>query len=73
MTEIYFINNRKYKFDILDENTLDFIKKYYNELDTKNNTKINNNEYSINNSTFIIKFILLILFIFIISNHIATK
>ena len=28
MSEIYLINDRKYKFDILDENTLDFVKKY---------------------------------------------
>lgn len=67
MSEIYFINDRKYKFDILDENTLDFVKKYYIEIDNKQN----NNRVSINNLLFIIKFIMVIIFIVILYDYIV--
>lgn len=73
MSEIYFIDDRKYKFNILDENTLDFVKKYYNEIDNKQkpNNVINNNKYSINNASFIIKFSIGVIFIFILWDYIV--
>lgn len=73
MSEIYLINDRKYMFDILNENTLDYVKKYYREIDNKNKSPHFNNRYSINNSSFIVKFILICVFVFILWDYINSK
>ena len=73
MSEIYLINDRKYKFDILDENTLDFVKKYYREIDKKDDKIDINNRYSINSSSFIMKFIMVGVFVFILWDYITNK
>ena len=70
MSEIYLVNDRKYKFDILNENTLDFVKKYYREIDKKDDKKYIDNRYSINSSSFIMKFIMVVVFVFILWDYI---
>ena len=65
MSEIYLINDRKYKFNILDENTLDFVKQYYREIDKKDDEIYIDNKYSVNSSSFIMKFIMVCIFVFI--------
>ena len=70
MSEIYLVNDRKYKFDILDENTLDFVKKYYREIDKKDDKIDINNRYSINSSSFIMQFIMVGIFVFILWDYI---
>ena len=73
MSEIYLVNDRKYKFDILDENTLDFVKKYYREKDKKDDKIYIDDRYSINSSSFIMKFIMVGVFVFILWDYITNK
>ena len=73
MSEIYLINDRKYKFDILDVNTLDFVKKYYREIDKKDDKIDINNRYSINSSSFIMQFIMVVVFVFILWDYIKER
>lgn len=73
MSEIYFINDRRYKFDILNENTLDFVKKYYREIDKKDVDVYVDNRYSVNSSSFIIKFIMMCIFVFILWDYIKSS
>lgn len=70
MSEIYLINDRKYKFNILDENTLDFVKQYYREIDKKDDKIYIDNKYSVNSSSFIMKFIMVCIFVFILWDYI---
>jgi hypothetical protein len=73
MSEIYLINERKYKFNILDENTLDFIKQYYRDIDTSKDNIYSDDKYSIYSSAFIIKFVIVCIFVFILWNYINNK
>lgn len=73
MSEIYLINDRKYKFNILDENTFEFVKQYYREIDKKEDEQYSNNIYSINSSSFIMKFIMVSVFVFILWDYINNK